>query len=63
MQSFVESRAFITSDRAEVVDTVFGKSFTAVVLLKLFSHMLDTIRRLLEGADDAIPTGWLLVSA
>ena len=41
MQSFVESRAFITSDRAEVVDTVFGKSFNAVVLLKLidFSQM------------------------
>ena len=41
MQSFVESRAFITSDRAEVVDTVFGKAFNAVVLLKLidFSHM------------------------
>ena len=41
MQSFVESRAFITSDRTEVVDTFFGKSFNAVVLLKLidFSHM------------------------
>ena len=23
---------------------------------------LDTLRRSLEGADDAIPTGWLLVS-
>ena len=48
MQSFVESRAFITSDRAEVVDTVFGKSFNAVVLLKLidFSQM-NVVRKVI----------------